>query len=104
LNNWSWQSGSSFRRYRDIPSRVQPFVLRAKLVTPLLRLTYKHLTSLEGYQKNSVVNDQVFVNPSTDTMDLDDAYYEARDLFSKMYGDEDFLIREDAEDLQTEDN
>ena len=47
---------------------------------------------------------EVFINPPTASMDFDDAYNEARNLFTQLYGDEDFLVREELDEPNMEDD
>jgi len=73
------------------------------VVTPLLRLTYKSLAPRADYRDESKLKTHVTVNPPAAGKDPDDAYYEAKRVFTDLYGDADFLLREEADNV-SEDN
>jgi hypothetical protein len=71
--------------------------------TPLLHLEYKSLTPRSDYRDGTEREGHVFVNPPTVGNDLDEAYYEAKRLFTKLYGDADFLLREETDNPDVDD-
>lgn len=52
----------------------------------------------QSYRNESIANGEVFVGFPTDSMDFGDAFNVAKDLFMAMYENEDFLIREETEE------
>lgn len=53
---------------------------------------------------NLTSSGEVFINHPTASMDFDDAYNEAWNLFTQLYGDEDFLVREGLDEPNMEDD
>lgn len=73
-------------------------------VTPLLRLTYKTLAPRTDSVCRADMMGHILVNPPTESKDLDEAYHEAKRLFSELYGDEDFLAWDEGDDVTLDEN
>ena len=47
----------------------------------------------------------LYVNPPKDTKDYDNAFHEAKSIFSDLFGDEEgFLVGDDTEDIEPDED
>jgi hypothetical protein len=66
-------------------------------------LTYKcqaPKTSASGPTQDGIVS----VSLPRDTKDYDDAFHEAKRIFSELFGDVGFLVGDDTEDIEPEED
>ena len=73
------------------------------LVIPLLHLSYVSFLPTTYPRSETETKTHILMNPPTESKDLDDAYNEAKRLFSELYGDEDFLLREETNEMDGDD-
>lgn len=66
---------------------------------PLLLTTYKCRSAGTGSTSQDGI---VYGNPPSNTKDYDDAFREAKKIFTELFGeDEDFFVGDDTEDVWT---
>jgi hypothetical protein len=65
-------------------------------------MTYKCLSPGIG---STTQDGLVYVEPPGNTKDYDDAFHEAKKIFTELFGqEEEFLVRDDTEDTEPSDN
>lgn len=71
---------------------------------PLLLATY--ICRLPKKGNSATAQDGiVYVHPPSDSKDYDDAFHEAKRIFSDLFGEEeDFLIGDDTEDIEPDED
>jgi len=71
---------------------------------PLLLATYKCRSPKSG--SSGPAEDGIFyVNPPRDTKDYDNAFHEAKSIFSDLFGEEaGFLVADDTEDIELDED
>jgi GDP dissociation inhibitor len=75
--------------------------LRLIAVEPLLLATYKCRSSGTGSSQDGIV----YVKPPSNTKDYDDAFHEAKRIFTELFGhEEDFFVGDDTEDIEPSDD
>lgn len=76
--------------------------LRLIQVEYLLRLSFKYFAPRNDVQPSNR-DGVMYVNPPTESEDYDDAYHEAKRLFSEIFGqEEEFLMRDEGDDMNAD--
>jgi hypothetical protein len=71
-------------------------------VEPLLLTTYKCRSPGTGGTPNDGL---VHINPPSNTKDYDDAFHEAKKIFTELFGqEEDFFVGDETEDVEPSDD
>jgi hypothetical protein len=58
----------------------------------------------QSLKDQSLESGQIYTNVPSDSVDFDEAFNEAKNLFTEIYPNEDFLVRDDSEEQNIEED
>lgn len=69
-----------------------------------MQLSFKCLAPKNNDLQPRSIDGVMYVNPPSQSKDYDDAYHEAKRLFVALFGeDEEFLVRDETDDIDVDD-